>query len=166
MARMARWCDSNAQASASSRVTPASRAVLSPTVSAMLNGGASGVSGLPGESQNAGTPSGPGLEVEGAVDIDSVPPPMPTSIIPAAMFAATHWVPPMPEAHQRWVARFGTEVMPRRTATLRPMLPPPWNDSPKPMSSIWSTGMPERFTASPTATSARAKASTSTSDPL
>ena len=50
----ARRCDSNAQASASSRVTPAMRAVLSPTVSAMLNGGASSVSSLAGGNQNVG----------------------------------------------------------------------------------------------------------------
>jgi hypothetical protein len=111
-------------------------------------------------------PSGPGLELLGAVDMDSAPPPRPTSIMPAAMLAATHWVPAMPEAHHRWVATEGTPVSPRRTATLRPMLPPPWKDSPKPMSSIWSAGMPERATAAPTATSASWKASTPTRAPL
>jgi hypothetical protein len=100
------------------------------------------------------------------VDIDSVPPPTPTSIIPAAMLAATHCVAPIPDAHQRCVARPGTPVMPRRTATLRPMLPPPCIDSPMPMSSISPTGIPERSTAAPTATSARAKASTPSSEPL
>src|SRR3954452_16526919 len=104
MACTARRWDSNAHSSACSRVTLARRAVLSPTVSAMLNGGASGVSGLPGDSHISDVPSAPGLEVAGAVDIDSVPPPMPTSIMPAAMLAATHCIADIPDAHHRWVA--------------------------------------------------------------
>ena len=128
----------------------------------MLNGGASSVSSsFAGDSQNS-----PPRLVPGAVDIDSTPPPMPTSIMPAAMLAATHWTPAMPEAHQRCVATPGTLMRPRRTAALRPMLPPPWNDSPKPMSSSSSAGTPERSTASPMATSASANASTPASDPL
>ena len=51
MARMAFWCDVNAQRSASSRLTPARRAALSPTPRAVLNGGASSVGSLAGESQ-------------------------------------------------------------------------------------------------------------------
>ena len=145
---------------------PAMREVLSPTVSAMLNGGAMSVGSLAGESQKPGAPSGPGLDMPGAVDIDSTPPPRPTSIMPAEMLAATHCTPAMAEAHQRWVATPGTWFMPRRTAALRPMLPPPWNDSPKPMSSKSPTGMPERSTAEPMAISARVKASTPTSEPL
>ncbi|MEI2697516.1 MAG: hypothetical protein V9E94_03935 [Microthrixaceae bacterium] len=107
MARTAFWCERSAHSSASSRLTPAIRAALSPTPLAVLNGGASSVSRFA-----AGSHISPIFVVAGAVDIDSTPPPMPASIIPAAMFAAIHWVPAMPEAHQRWVATPGTLVMP------------------------------------------------------
>ena len=80
---------------------------MSPTPLAVLNGGASGVSRLA-----AGSHGSPNLAVAGAVDIDSTPPAAPTSIMPAAMLAAIHWVPAMPEAHQRWVATAGTLVSP------------------------------------------------------
>ena len=100
-------CERYAQASASSRVTPAMRAALSPTPLAVLNGGASSVSRFA-----AGSHISPPFDVAGAVDMDSTPPPMPASIMPAAMLAATHWVPAMPEAHQRWVATPGTLVRP------------------------------------------------------
>ena len=86
--------------------------------------------------------------------------------MPAEMFAAIHCTPAIAEAHQRWVATPGTFVMPRRMATLRPMLPPPCIDSPKPMSSISVAGRPERPSAAAIETSAIPYASMPTSEPL
>ena len=88
MAAIARWWEWNAHSSACSRVTPAMRAVFSPTVIAMFIAGVMSVSGWAAGNHGAWTPSGPGFIVAGAVDMDSTPPAMPHSTMPAAMLAA------------------------------------------------------------------------------
>ena len=56
MAAMAFWCDPNDHSSDCSRVTPALRALFSPTVIIMFMLGASGVFGWLGDTNRSGMP--------------------------------------------------------------------------------------------------------------
>ena len=84
MAATARWCERNAQASISSRVTPAWTAAFHPTVIDMSSVGASGVSGWLGGAQSSQS-SVPGTRrrSRGARDADSTPPATTTRSMPA-----------------------------------------------------------------------------------
>src|SRR5262249_9861846 len=106
------------------------RAVFSPTVRGISNGGASGVGGFGSDIHGTGVPSGPRLLVIGAVLRLSVPPAMTTLSIPARIVAAAVATAARPDAQCRLLARPGTCGRPMRPATLRAITPPPRRGSP------------------------------------
>ena len=89
MAATARWCDRRAQASISSRVTPALTAAFQPTVIDMSRFGASGDPRWLGDIQSAQS-SVPGIRRvdRGEVDWEWAPPAMTTPSMPDRMDAA------------------------------------------------------------------------------
>jgi hypothetical protein len=84
----------------------------------------------------------------------SVPPATITSAMPDMMVAAANCTAVAPEAQCRLTATPGTPVMPRRTAMLRAITPPPCRDSARTRSSRSVIGIWDRSTAALTATSA------------
>ena len=95
------------------------RAVFSPTVSAMSNGGASGLGGLAGDIQVCGLPAEAGTDFwPSTIELRlSVPPATTTRSIPALIDPAAIWTADSPAAQWRLSARPGIEFSPRSTAT-------------------------------------------------
>ena len=87
MAWIALRCDRNAQASISSRLTPALTAAFQPTVIDMSMLGASGRSGWVGGNQSTNSPPTRRLN-RGDVDAEFTPPAMMSWSIPARTLAA------------------------------------------------------------------------------
>ena len=106
-------CDSQAQWSISSRVTPTFWAVFQPTVIDMSNAGACGVSGWLGDIHGfiSSVPITRFIEL-GDVEIDSAPPAMTTVSIPAMMLPAAVCTAAMPDAQWRLCTTPGTSMRP------------------------------------------------------
>ena len=166
MAAIARWCERSAQASISSRLTPAWTAAFHPTVMDMSSHGASGVSGWLGGAQSSHS-SVPRARrrSRGAVDADSTPPATTTRSMPARTVAAAVVTAASPPAQCRLWASPATSSSPARMATWRAMSPPPWRDSLSTTSSIRPASSPARRTASATTVVPRSRGSTSASVP-
>lgn len=100
MARTARSWERSAQASISSRVSPASRAVFQPTRTAMSSLGASGVGAWVGAIQGSCQSSVPGVRRRptGAVEDECVPPATTARSMPARTPAAAVATLASPEA--------------------------------------------------------------------
>ena len=167
MAAIARWCERRAQASISSRLTPAWTAAFHPTVIDMSSHGASGVSGWLGgaHSSHSSVPRAR-RRSRGAVEADSMPPATTTRSMPARTVAAAVVTAARPPAQCRLWASPATSSSPDRMATFRAMSPPPWRDSLSTTSSIRAGSSPARRTASATAVVPRSRGSTSVSVPL
>ncbi len=112
-------CEWKAHSSAASRVTPAMRAVFSPTVSAMSNGGALGVGGLAGDIHSCGSCADAGTDFwPSTIELRlSVPPATTTRSMPALIEPAAICTADRPAAQWRLSARPGIESSPRSTAT-------------------------------------------------
>ena len=126
MAVTARWCDRRAQASISSRVTPALTAAFQPTVMDMSMLGASGLSRWLGDIQSDQS-SVPGTRRvdRGEVDCEYAPPAITARSIPARTDAAALWTAASEEAQCRLWATPGTWTRPASMAEYRAMSPPP-----------------------------------------
>ncbi len=117
MAATARWCERSAQASISSRVTPASTAAFHPTVIDMSRLGAVGRSRWVGDIQSSHS-SVPGTRrvVRGAVDCECTPPATIARSMPARIEAAAVVTAVSDEAQCRFWATPGTCSSPASTA--------------------------------------------------
>ena len=117
MPATARWCDRSAQASISSRVTPASTAAFQPTVMDMSMLGAFGRSRWVGENQSVQS-SVPGTRRvdRGEVDDDCTPPATTTRSMPARTLAAAVVTAARPAAQCRLWARPATWSRPASMA--------------------------------------------------
>ena len=124
IAAIALRCERSAQASISSRLTPARTAAFQPTVMDMSMFGASGRSGCVGGNQS--TNSSPARRLNrGELDAEFTPPAITNRSIPARMLAAAPCTAASPAAQCRLVASPGTEVSPAVIAAWRATTPPP-----------------------------------------